>query len=142
MRTCWQAYSAIGEVFQQTIKNTLCGFLTFVGGAKLDCRHSSLACAFRTNKKGATENRTPLKNCLRPFFCSANRELCYQIKKARDGTRTRGPNLGKVVLYQLSHSRLLSLSFPSDNNYYTQTLFFCQHFFEINFRFKNFNLFL
>ena len=25
--------------------------------------------------------------------------------KARDGTRTRGPNLGKVVLYQLSHSR-------------------------------------
>ncbi len=116
-------YSAIGEVFQQTMRNTLCEFLTFAGGA--------MACAFRANKKGATENRAPLKNCLRPFFCSANRELFYQIKKARDGTRTRGPNLGKVVLYQLSHSRLLSLSFPSDNNYYTQTLFFCQHFFQI-----------
>ena len=25
--------------------------------------------------------------------------------RARDGTRTRGPDLGKVVLHQLSHSR-------------------------------------
>ncbi len=28
--------------------------------------------------------------------------------RARDGTRTRDPDLGKVVLHQLSHSRLLS----------------------------------
>ena len=26
--------------------------------------------------------------------------------RARDGTRTRGPDLGKVVLHQLSHSRI------------------------------------
>ena len=26
--------------------------------------------------------------------------------RARDGTRTRGPDLGKVVLHQLSHSRM------------------------------------
>ena len=26
-------------------------------------------------------------------------------KRARDGVRTRDPDLGKVVLYQLSHSR-------------------------------------
>ena len=26
--------------------------------------------------------------------------------RARDGTRTRDPDLGKVVLHQLSHSRL------------------------------------
>ena len=29
-----------------------------------------------------------------------------QLKEARDGTRTRDPDLGKVVLYQLSHSRI------------------------------------
>jgi hypothetical protein len=28
-----------------------------------------------------------------------------KIKRARDGARTRDPNLGKVVLYQLSYSR-------------------------------------
>lgn len=27
-------------------------------------------------------------------------------KKARDGTRTRGLDLGKVALHQLSHSRI------------------------------------
>ena len=32
-----------------------------------------------------------------------------QIKKrAENGTRTRDPNLGKVVLYQLSYFRMLS----------------------------------
>ena len=34
-------------------------------------------------------------------------ESLFFNMKARDGTRTRGPNLGKVVLYQLSHSRIL-----------------------------------
>ena len=29
------------------------------------------------------------------------------MKKARDGTRTRGLDLGKVALHQLSHSRML-----------------------------------
>ena len=28
------------------------------------------------------------------------------IRRARDGTRTRDPDLGKVVLHQLSHSRI------------------------------------
>ena len=32
-----------------------------------------------------------------PFLC---------MKKARDGTRTRGLDLGKVALHQLSHSRM------------------------------------
>ncbi len=34
-----------------------------------------------------------------------------QIKRARDGTRTRDPDLGKVVLHQLSHSRISLLYF-------------------------------
>ena len=29
------------------------------------------------------------------------------MKKAGNGTRTRDPNLGKVVLYQLSYSRVI-----------------------------------
>ena len=32
--------------------------------------------------------------------------LCFY--RARDGTRTRGPDLGKVVLHQLSHSCIYS----------------------------------
>ena len=31
------------------------------------------------------------------------------IKRARDGTRTRDPDLGKVVLHQLSHSRIINI---------------------------------
>ena len=30
--------------------------------------------------------------------------------RARDGTRTRGPDLGKVVLHQLSHSRITDVT--------------------------------
>ncbi len=40
---------------------------------------------------------------------TANGELSLPVRsskcKAGDGTRTRDPNLGKVVLYQLSYSR-------------------------------------
>ncbi len=39
--------------------------------------------------------------------------LLLQKKRARDGTRTRDPNLGKVVLYQLSYSRLLNKNLSS-----------------------------
>ena len=31
----------------------------------------------------------------------------FLLLRARDGTRTRDPNLGKVVLHQLSHSRII-----------------------------------
>ena len=31
--------------------------------------------------------------------------LFYSINRAENGTRTRDPNLGKVVLYQLSYFR-------------------------------------
>ena len=31
----------------------------------------------------------------------------FLFLRARDGTRTRDPNLGKVVLHQLSHSRII-----------------------------------
>ena len=30
---------------------------------------------------------------------------CHCLPRAGNGTRTRDPNLGKVVLYQLSYSR-------------------------------------
>ena len=32
-------------------------------------------------------------------------------RRARDGTRTRDPDLGKVVLHQLSHSRIIKIIF-------------------------------
>ena len=32
----------------------------------------------------------------------------FYLRRARDGTRTRDPDLGKVVLHQLSHSRIKS----------------------------------
>ena len=45
-----------------------------------------------------TKNRKPCKSKF-PVF----------NRRARDGTRTRGPDLGKVVLHQLSHSRICKL---------------------------------
>ena len=41
--------------------------------------------------------------------------LPHQRKKARDGTRTRDPNLGKVVLHQLSHSRIIKSGWQDSN---------------------------
>ena len=38
------------------MRNTLCEFLTFAGGAKLECKHSSLAYAFHANKNPFTDN--------------------------------------------------------------------------------------
>ena len=38
-----------------------------------------------------------------------------QTKRAENGTRTRDPDLGKVVLYQLSYSRVLSLSHEEEH---------------------------
>ena len=35
-----------------------------------------------------------------------NRILRLLIRRAKNGTRTRDPNLGKVVLYQLSYFRI------------------------------------
>ena len=44
------------------------------------------------------------------------------IRRARDGTRTRDPDLGKVVLHQLSHSRIS----VKHKCYYTDSGVFCQ----------------
>ena len=48
-----------------------------------------------------------------------------QTKRAENGTRTRDPDLGKVVLYQLSYSRVKSslvkmrrLELPRNNFHY------------------------
>ena len=42
---------------------------------------------------------------------ASNRMPLLCKTKARDGTRTRGLDLGKVALHQLSHSRII-LSLP------------------------------
>ena len=39
---------------------------------------------------------------------SGKRATAAPIARADDGTRTRDPHLGKVMLYQLSHVRMLS----------------------------------
>ena len=38
--------------------------------------------------------------------------------RARDGTRTRDPELGKVVLHQLSHSRIYLQNYLPNSEYY------------------------
>ncbi len=38
---------------------------------------------------------------------AVNINISASLRRARDGTRTRDPDLGKVVLHQLSHSRIL-----------------------------------
>ena len=55
--------------------------------------------------------RLPVSPPLRTARCQhkrgalAPRLAGTALRKAGDGTRTRDPNLGKVVLYQLSYSR-------------------------------------
>ena len=44
------------------------------------------------------------KNTQNTVFIS----ILSDFNRARDGTRTRDPDLGKVVLHQLSHSRIKS----------------------------------
>ena len=69
------------------------------------------------------------KNTQNTVFIS----ILSDFNKARDGTRTRDPDLGKVVLHQLSHSRmyLSEILFPylSDKYYYTICTFLCQPYF-------------
>ena len=54
------------------------------------------------------------QKCCGPFLCmlqikspdiASNTEAFW--KRAKDGTRTRDPNLGKVMLYQLSYFRIV-----------------------------------
>ena len=52
----------------------------------------------------------------------------YSLIRAIDGVRTRDPDLGKVVLYQLSHYRVCFV-FPWNNIYYTTGCFVCQQLF-------------
>ncbi len=44
----------------------------------------------------------------------SNHSICLEINGAGGGIRTRDPNLGKVVLYQLSYTRVCG--FPSLEN--------------------------
>ncbi len=53
------------------------------------------------------------------------------LSRATDGVRTRDPDLGKVVLYQLSHCRVSLFSVPQNNNYYTTATHVCQQLFLI-----------
>ena len=58
---------------------------------------------------------------------NSEHEKSYQIKsdslllRAIDGVRTRDPDLGKVVLYQLSHYRISYFVCPARNNIYITT---------------------
>ncbi len=44
----------------------------------------------------------------RPYIVAAVPSPCQAGNGAEDGTRTRDPHLGKVMLYQLSHFRVVS----------------------------------
>ena len=87
----------------------------------------------RTSKSGSAPFQTiNLIQIYPPLKISLNQG----ITKARDGTRTRGPNLGKVVLYQLSHSRMkrphrfsLQDLLPATVLYYTIMNITCQELF-------------
>ena len=61
--------------------------------------------------------------------CIQNKKKPYNKTsfRARDGTRTRDPDLGKVVLHQLSHSRIYYI-FTSEK-YYSIYLLSCKAFF-------------
>ena len=48
--------------------------------------------------------------CSLEYYGQKNKKYSFEyflFVRARDGTRTRDPDLGKVVLHQLSHSRIM-----------------------------------
>ena len=51
------------------------------------------------------------------------------LSRATDGVRTRDPDLGKVVLYQLSHCRVSFLVFIRTITTILQRLMFVNNFF-------------
>lgn len=60
-----------------------------------------------------------------------NKALDIFKLRAIDGIRTRDPDLGKVVLYQLSHYRVCCMFPDRNNNYYTTWGLHCQQLFPI-----------
>ena len=66
------------------------------------------------------------------FTAYVKKELQTAIlfSRATDGVRTRDPDLGKVVLYQLSHCRICYVvCVPQNNIYYTTGYPVCQQLF-------------
>ena len=61
---------------------------------------------FRSKKSVQDESRTHTPNwALPPQSSASTNSATWTKKRAKDGTRTRDPDLGKVVLYQLSYFR-------------------------------------
>ena len=55
----------------------------------------------------------------------------FSSRRARDGTRTRDPDLGKVVLHQLSHSRDVKMFISQDKAILHYHSPFVNHFFKL-----------
>ena len=72
---------------------------------------SPLDCPLCTDRSG-TETYEPFESGRTRLYTKGILlgYLLY-IRRARDGTRTRDPDLGKVVLHQLSHSRIINKIF-------------------------------
>ncbi len=68
----------------------------------------SLATWVRRHNNDRLRLRLRLRNVLKEYFLWPNLNLSlnlFSLFGAGDGIRTRDPNLGKVVLYQLSYTR-------------------------------------
>ena len=74
--TCTASQQTRLSVTFETMRNTLCEFLTFAGGAKLECKHSSLAYAFRANKYAVSVIVFMILNYKNLCHCISNAYPC------------------------------------------------------------------
>jgi hypothetical protein len=56
---------------------------------------------------------TALQAVASPLGHSTEQGSTATLNRADDGIRTRDPHLGKVMLYQLSHVRMISIVLPA-----------------------------
>ncbi len=96
----------ISRVTDQARSSTLSGTWIDVGKLRMALNRRVFA---ETKKK----TRRSFISSLQHSF-----ESCNAIYGAGNETRTRDPDLGKVVLYQLSYSRIVSMTgrYSSDSN--------------------------
>ena len=77
-------------------------------------RHRRIAAVPREADATKAEKPAARNACAAKTRLLPHNPVTSELRRAGNGTRTRDPNLGKVVLYQLSYSRIVTEVTRSD----------------------------
>ena len=86
---------------------------TFVSTDRSGTEKLKVQWTFVSTDRSGTKIRTRERGRVSVKKNTSDADVFFELRRARDGTRTRDPDLGKVVLHQLSHSRIINKIFIS-----------------------------